>query len=76
MARTFFRVKQQGGVVREANSTKEIQHALSQTAPGEYPVEIIISGASPGDAESCRHWGRAIKHEDGMVHLVSDQPGD
>ena len=51
------------------------QAMLEDAAPGEYPVDVVTRD-TPQDAGRSRHWGKAVKHDDGMVHLESDQPGE
>jgi len=75
MATTYYRVKSGDKVVGEAGTTKEVQGLLKAVAPGEYPIDVVRSDESQSPGSS-RHWGKAIKHEDGMVHLESDQPGE
>jgi hypothetical protein len=75
MAVTFYRIKQGSHGETDAESTKEIQRVLQDAAPGEYPIDIITAD-SPGSAGSARHWGKAIKHAVGAIHLESDEPGD
>lgn len=75
MLTTFYRVRSGDRVLGDGGTTKEIQALLANASPGEYPVEVVTRDA-PEDAGSPRHWGRAIKHEDGTVHLESEQPGE
>lgn len=75
MMTTFYRVKQGDRVLGDGGTSKEIQAVLANAAPGEYPVDVV-NRDGPQDEGSARHWGKAIKHEDGTVHLESDQPGE
>ena len=75
MATTYYRVKRGDQVVGDAQSTKEVQGLLKSAAAGEYPIDVVI-GDEPESPGSSRHWGKAIKHEDGMIHLESDDPGE
>ena len=36
----------------------------------------VVTRDAPGDDGTARPQCRAIKHQDGMVHLKSDQPGE
>ena len=75
MITTFYRVKRGDQVLGNGGTTKEIQALLGNAAPGEYPVDVVTKD-TPQDEGNARHWGKAIKHEDGTVHLESDQPGE
>lgn len=75
MITTFYRVKRGDQVLGHGGTTKEIHALLEDAEAGEYPVDVVTRDA-PEDDGTARHWGRAIKHQDGMVHLESDQPGE
>ena len=75
MMTTFYRVKQGDRVLGDGGTSKEIQAILQDAAPGEYPVDVVTRD-SPQDEGNARHWGKAIKHGDGTIHLESDQPGE
>ncbi len=75
MFTTFYRVTSEGRVLGDAGTTKEIQALLKDAATGEYPIDVVTRD-SPQDDGNARHWGKAIKHEDGLIHLESDQPGE
>ena len=75
MSTTFYRVKRGEQSLGDAGTTKEIQALLGDAGPGEYPVDVVTRD-TPQDQGTARHWGKAIKHEDGRVHLESDQPGE
>lgn len=59
----------------DGGTSKEIQAILEDADPGEYPVDDVTRD-TPQDEGTARHWGKTIKHEDGLVHLQSDQPGE
>ena len=50
MATTFYRVRHGSGDASKADSTTRIQEILKDTAPGEYPVDVVIAGTS-GDED-------------------------
>lgn len=75
MYTTFYRVKGEGRSLGDAGTTKEIQALLSNAGTGEYAIDVV-SRDSPQDEGTARHWGKAIKHADGSIHLESDQPGE
>ena len=75
MATTIYRVKSGDQLLGDAQSSKEVQSLLKDAAPGEYPIELVDSDA-PASENRSRHWGKAIKHEDGMVHLEGVLSGD
>jgi hypothetical protein len=75
MAMTCYRIELGSHCGVEAESTTEIQKVLKDAAPGDYPVDVVTAD-STGSAGSSRHWGQAIKHGDGTVHLESHQPGE
>ena len=75
MITSFYRVKSGTQVLGDAGTTKEVQAILESAGPGEYPVDVV-SRETPQDPGNARHWGKAIKHEDGTIHIESDQPGE
>ncbi|QEH36239.1 hypothetical protein OJF2_47990 [Aquisphaera giovannonii] len=76
MAMTYFRVNGgPGGPASEAGTTKEVQSLLRDAPVGEYTIDLITADRAGGEGSS-QHWGRAIKHQDGAVHLESDMPGE
>jgi hypothetical protein len=68
---TFYRVRSGDRVLGDGGASKEIQ-ALLENAD---PVDVVTRDA-PQDSGQARHWGKAIKHQDGTIHLESDQPGE
>jgi hypothetical protein len=75
MLTTFYRVKRGDQVLGDGGTTKEVQALLEEAGPGEYPIDVVTRDA-PQDEGQARHWGKAIRHDDGTVHLESDQPGE
>lgn len=72
---TFYRVKKGERVLGDGGTSKEIQAILATAEPREYLADVVTRD-DPQDAGAARHWGRAIRHPDGLVHLESDQPGE
>ncbi len=75
MMTTFYRVRRGDQILGDGGTSKEIQALLDDADPGEYPVEVVTLDG-PIDPGHSRHWGKAIKHADGSIHLESDQPGE
>jgi len=76
MAMTYFRVNRgPAGPASKAGTTKEVQSLLGDAPVGEYTIDLVTAD-SPDSEGSSQHWGRAIKHQDGTVHLESDMPGE
>jgi hypothetical protein len=75
MATTIYRVKSGEHVIGDAHSSKDVQALLKDAAPGEYPIELVDLDAAAPEGRP-RYWGKAIKHEGGMVHLDGENPGE